>query len=260
MEEFEKIRAAVRGKKILLFGPPGSGKGNRARDLEALGLIPVASGIALRAKVRDDAESELSRKALGFMKAGELVPDEIVTPIVMEHLRREECRENGFVLDGFPRTKSQADFLFSRIELDLVLLLQVPRKFLAYGVVEANRRVCVKCAKGYSDFDPPARGDACDRCGGDIVKRADDTSDTLQKRLNLYDEQTMALLPDLEVKGIVVALPITVGNDVAVDPKHLKMLRGEVYWTETDQGDKARMLNFDGMRQRLFDLLASRFL
>ncbi len=260
MKEPDKIKAAVRGKKILLFGPPGSGKGNRSKDLEALGLIPVASGIALRAKIRDDDESELSKKAQGFMKAGGLVPDEIVTPIVMEHLQRKECRENGFILDGFPRTKSQADFLFSQIEMDLVLLLQVPRKFLAFGVVEANRRVCVKCAKGYSDFDPPAREDVCDRCGADIVKRADDTGETINKRLQLYDEQTKAILPDLEAKGIVVELPITVGNDVAVDPKHLKMLRGEVYWTETDQDDKARMLNFDGMRQRLFELLAHRFL
>ncbi|MFQ5953777.1 MAG: adenylate kinase family protein [Kiloniellales bacterium] len=243
-----------------MLGPPGCGKGNRAKDLKALGLVHVASGIALRAKVREDPDSELSKKARACMQCGELVPDEIVVPVVMEHLNREECRERGFVLDGFPRTKAQADLLFSNIDLDLVLHLDVPRNFLVYGVVEGNRRACVDCAAGYSDFDPPRVEDVCDRCGGEIVRRADDNAETISKRLDGYDAETRAFLPDLEAKGIVEVLPITVDDDEQIDDRCLKKLRGEVYWAETDDGGKARMLNLEGMRERLYRFLAQKFL
>jgi adenylate kinase len=260
MDNLENITAAVLGKKILLFGPPGSGKGNRSKDLEALGLVHVASGVALRARVREDPDSALSKKALEFMKRGELVPDEIVVPVVMAHLNRKQCLENGFVLDGFPRTKPQADLLFSKVDLDLVLYLDVPRDFLVYGVVEGARRACVRCSTGYSDFDPPKIEGVCDRCGGEIVKRVDDDAETIKKRLNNYDEETGSFLLDLEAMGIVEVLPITVGNDEQIDDNYLKKLRGEVYWAETDQGGKARMLNLEGMRERLHRLLAERFL
>ena len=222
MENLQKLKALVRGKKIVLVGPPGSGKGNRSDDLKALGLVHVASGIALRARVRDDPDSELSQKALEFMKQGDLVPDEIVVPIVMEHLNRQECRENGLVLDGFPRNKAQAEILFSRIDIDLVLHLDVPRKHLVYGVVQANRRSCVDCAAGYSDFTSPMVEGVCDKCGGKIVKRADDNAETIENRLNLYEEETKPFLPDLEVKGILEVLPITVIDDDVIDDKYLK--------------------------------------
>ena len=213
MENLEKLKVAVRGKKIILFGPPGCGKGNRSRDLKALGLVHVASGIALRAKVRDEADSELSKKAFEFMKRGDLVPDEIVVNIVMEHLNQEECRKNGFALDGFPRTKAQAEVLFSQFGIDLVLYLDVPRKFLVYGVVEGNRRACVDCAAGYSDFDPPEVEGVCDKCGSKLVGRADDNTETIENRFKLYDEQTKSFLQDLEARGIVEVLPITGSDD-----------------------------------------------
>jgi adenylate kinase len=259
MVDLEKLKAAVRGTKIHLFGPPGCGKGNRSKDLQALGLIHVASGIALRAKVRDDPESELSKTARSVMEKGDLVPDEIVVPVVMEHLLRPECRENGFVLDGFPRTKAQADLLFSKLDLDLVLHLDVPRNFLVYGVVEGNRRACAACATGYSDFDPPRVEGVCDRCGGAVVLRADDNAETIERRLDGYDAETRAFLPDLEARGIVEVLPITVGDDEEVDDGHLKNLRGEVYRVDTEDGASARMLNLDGMRERLYRFLAEKF-
>lgn len=260
MENLEPLKKAIRGKRIHLFGPPGCGKGNRSKDLAALGLVHVASGVALRAKVRDDPDSELSGRARACMERGDLVPNEIVVPIVLEHLLRDECREKGFVLDGFPRTKTQADLLFSKIDLDLVLHLHVPRNFLVYGVVEGNRRACAQCAAGYSDFDPPKVEAVCDRCGGDIVGRADDTAEIIEKRLVGYDEETRAFLPDLENKGIVAVLPITVGDDEDIDEDHLKKLRGEVYWADTGDGGKARMLNLDGMREKLYRFLENKFL
>jgi len=259
MDDLVKLKAAVQGKRIHLFGPPGCGKGNRSKDLQALGLIHVASGIALRAKVRDDPDSELSKTARNVMERGDLVPDAIVVPVVMAHLERPECREQGFVLDGFPRTKAQADLLFSKADLDLVLHLDVPRKFLVYGVVEGARRACAACATGYSDFDPPRVEGRCDRCGGEVVRRADDNAETIERRLDGYDAETKAFLPDLEARGIVEVLPITVGDDEKIDDRYLKKLRGEVYRIETDDGTKARMLNLDGMRERLHRFLTAKF-
>lgn len=260
MANLEPLKQAIRGKRIHLFGPPGCGKGNRSKDLVALGLVHVASGVALRAKVRDDPDSELSRQARACMERGDLVPDDIVVPIVLEHLLSDACRDRGFVLDGFPRTKTQADLLFARLELDLVLHLEVPRNFLVYGVVGGNRRACAKCAAGYSDFDPPGREGVCDRCGGDVVGRADDNTATIEKRLRGYDRETRTFLPDLEDKGIVETLPITVGDDEEIDGALLKRLRGEVYWADTDDGGKARMLNLDGMRERLYRFLQDKYL
>jgi len=260
MINLESLRSAVKGKRIILFGPPGGGKGNRSKDLAALGLVHVASGIALRAKVHDDPDSELSKKALDFMKRGELVPDEIIVPIVMEHLKQKECVENGFVLDGFPRTKAQKDILFSQIKIDLVIYLDVPKKFLVYGVVEGNRRACANCARGYSDFDPPKIEGVCDRCSGSLVRRADDNTVTVLTRQELYEEQTKSFLPELEAMGIVKVLPIIVSDKDDVDKKYLKKLKGEVYWAKTDDGGKGRMLNLDGMRRRLYSFLAAEFM
>jgi len=259
-KNLEKLKDAVRGKKILLFGPPGSGKGNRSRDLEALGLVHVSSGIALRAKVKDDPESELSENAASYMERGELVPDEIIVPIIMDHLSREKCQKNGFVLDGFPRTKAQAEALFSKIKIDLALYLDVPRKFLVYGIIEGKRRICVDCATGYSDFDLPHIEGICDKCGGRLVKRADDHIETIENRLKLYDEQTKPFLPYIKKKTTLDILPITARDEEEIDEKYLKTLKGQVYWVETDDGGKARILNLEGMRERLYNLLAERFL
>lgn len=259
MVDLQKLKAAMGGKRIHLFGPPGCGKGNRSKDLQALGLVHVASGIALRARVSDDPDSELSKTAKAVMARGALVPDEIVVPIVMEHLQRPQCREHGFVLDGFPRTRAQAGLLFKKVDLDLVIHLEVPRNFLVYGVVNGNRRACSVCASGYSDFDPPRQEGICDSCGGAIVSRADDNAQTIEKRLDGYDVETRAFLPDLEARGIVQRLPITVGDDEEIDERYLKKLNGQVYRVETDNGTMARMLNLQGMRQRLHRFLSRQF-
>jgi adenylate kinase len=258
-KNLEKLKDAVRGKKILLFGPPGSGKGNRSRDLEALGLVHVSSGIALRATIKDDPESELSKNARSCMERGELVPDEIIVPIIMNHLSQEKCQKNGFILDGFPRTKVQAEALFSKIKIDLALYLDVPRKFLVFGIIEGNRRICVECATGYSDFDLPHIEGICDKCGGRLVRRADDQVETIENRLKLYDEQTKPFLSYIKTHTTLEILPITVSDKDKIDKKFLKTLKGQVYWVDTDEGGKARMLNLEGMRERLYNLLAEKF-
>jgi adenylate kinase len=220
----------------------------------------VASGIALRGRIRDNPDSELSIKASGFMSRGELVPDEIIVPIIMEHLNSRECIENGFVLDGFPRTKAQAEILLSQIDLHLALYLDVPSKFLSYGVIEGNRRACEKCSAGYSNFDPPRSVGLCDKCGGNLVRRIDDNLEVIEKRLQQYDNQNESLLPFIKSKVAIEILPITVTNHEQVNEKHLKKFKGSIYMVETDDGDKKRMLNLEGMRERLYRLLADRFL
>lgn len=260
MKDHKDLKAAIKGKKILLFGPPGSGKGNRSRDLEALGLVHVSSGIALRTTINDNLETMQAKRASDFMKRGELVPDDIVVPVVLDYLDREECWKKGFVLDGFPRTKIQSDILDAHIDLDLVLYLDVPGNFLITGIIEGNRRGCSECGAGYSDFDPPKVEGICDKCAGKITRRADDKTTTIKNRLKLYKKQTRSFLPDLEVKGIVRVLPIIVNTDEEIENKYLKKLKDKIYWVETDLGKKVRMLNLAGMKERLYRLLAEYFL
>ncbi len=123
MENLKKLKATIKGKKILLLGPTGSGKGNRAKDLKALGLVHLGLGAILREKVRNDPNSEVSQKVIETTEKGTLLPDEIVFPIVLDCLNQKDCQQYGFVLEGFPRTKAQADKLVSKVDLDIVFLL-----------------------------------------------------------------------------------------------------------------------------------------
>jgi adenylate kinase len=260
MEHLERLKAAIKGKKILLLGPTGSGKGNRTKDLTALGLSHIGLGAILREKVRSDPDSELSRKVIETTEKGTLLPDEIVVPIIMDHLSQKVCEERGFVLEGFPRTKPQADLLFPQIDLDLVLLLDVPKAFLIDGITRFNRRSCVECLTTYSDFDLPKVEGICDKCGKKLIRRMSDSVERVKTRLKIYEEEIKTFLPDLVAKGIVQGLPIIVEDDEVIEETYLKKLKGEIYWVQTDQGSTARMLNYEGMRRRLYSLLAERLL
>jgi adenylate kinase len=260
VENVEELKAAIKGKRILLLGPTGSGKGNRTKDLKALGLVHIGLGAILREKVRNDPTSALSKKVNETTKKGTLLPDEIVVPIVMEHLNQSECQERGYVLEGFPRTKAQADLLFPKINLDLVLLLDVPKAFLVDGIMLFNRRSCEACLSTYSDFDLPQVEGICDKCGHKLIRRMSDSMERVKTRLEMYEEEIKTFLPDLEAEGIVQVLPITVPDDKIIEEKCLKKLQGEIYWVRTDNGGKARMLNYEGMRKRLYDILKEKLL
>jgi adenylate kinase len=259
MNTLEQLKTAVRGKRLLLLGPSGSGKGNRSRDLEALGLMHVGLGAMMREHVRSDPDSELSLRIIETTKSGTLLPDDVVAPIVLEYLDRKECKERGFVLEGFPRTKAQADLLLSRVDIDIVFLLQVPRAFLVDGIMKFNRRSCIECGTTYSDFDMPEREGVCDRCGNELIRRMSDSLERVRNRLKTYEDEIETFLSDFEAKGIVQELHITVGDDKIIDDKYCKKLKGEVFLVETDDGRKARMLNYDGMRIRLYRVLEERF-
>lgn len=259
MMDVQRLAKAMRGKKILLIGMKGSGKGNRSKDLKALGLIHIGLGILMREQVRKDPSSDLSRRIVETTDKGELLPDGIVVPIILDRLNQKDCRERGFVLDGFPRTKKQADLLLSRMNFDLALYLDVPTAFLVDGIVRFGRRSCIGCAANYSDFDPPKVEGVCDRCGNRLERRQSDNLEVIEARLKSDEKEIGAFLPDFRDKGVLQVLPITVPDDRQVDPEHLKKLKGDIYWVRTDTGDKARMLNYEGMRLRLYKLLDARF-
>ena len=112
----------------------------------------------------------------------------------------------------------------------------------------------------YSDFDPPRTEGFCDKCGGKLILRMSDSVERVKARLNIFEQETSAFLPDLKARGILHVLPITVDNNQRIDSKYLKKLNGRVFWVQTDDGGKARMLNYDGMRIRLYQFLQERFL
>ena len=107
---------------------------------------------------------------------------------------------------------------------------------------------------------PPRKEGICDKCGGKLIKRTDDNIKTIENRLKLYEEQTKPSLQDIQTKTNVGILPITVSDEEVIDDRYLKKLKGRVYWAQTDQGGKARMLNLEGMKKRLYNLLSEKFM
>jgi len=182
--------------RIVLMGPPGAGKGTQAQMLKQMFGIPhISTGDLLRQAVKE--ETPLGKQARAYMDKGELVPDELVTAMVAERLQHADCA-SGFLLDGFPRTITQADALaeeLSRCEkrLDGVVSIMVPRVDLVERL--SGRRVCRECGAMYHErFDPPKRAGVCDKCQGVLYQRSDDNAETVSARLLVYEGATAPLL------------------------------------------------------------------
>ncbi len=194
---------------IILMGPQGAGKGTQA-DIIAprLGLIKLSTGDLFRSAVA--AGSELGRLAQGYLDRGELVPDDITLAIVEERLEQiaEDPNVRGALFDGFPRTRAQAEgldvLLAKRDErLAAVIEIDVPRETLIARL--AGRRYCPACGATYHvEFNPPQKAGICDRCGGPLVQRPDDTPEAIRRRLDLYDEQTAPLLDFYQQRGLLI--------------------------------------------------------
>jgi adenylate kinase len=191
--------------RIILLGPPGSGKGTQASALEARESIPhIASGDLLRANVRD--HTELGRRAKPYMDRGELVPDDLILDMMAERLSEPDARQ-GYVLDGFPRTVAQAEALAERLEqlgaqLDAVVYLNVPEAEILRRL--SGRRTCPSCNAIYHvDTMPPRRAGVCDKCGAALIQRDDERPEVVRNRLEVYADQTHPLLDYYRQRGLL---------------------------------------------------------
>lgn len=181
---------------LILLGPPGSGKGTQAQRIVERYRIPqISTGDILRAAVKQG--SPLGQQAKGFMDRGELVPDEVVIGIIEERLKASDCQE-GFILDGFPRTTPQAEALQTILTnlgktIDHVLNIEVESEELVRRLT--GRRTCKTCGSMFHIlFHPPKRENICDRCGGPLYQREDDREETIRTRLKEYERQTAPLI------------------------------------------------------------------
>jgi len=191
--------------RLVIFGPPGAGKGTQAKMLsEKLGVPHIATGDIFREAVK--AGTELGRLAKQYMDRGELVPDEVVIGIVEERLRRPDCSK-GFILDGFPRTIKQAEVLDEMLQkmgvkLDAVVNLEVSEDEVVKRI--SLRRTCRNCGAIYHLItNPPKKEGVCDKCGGELYQRDDDREETVRSRLRVYRQQTEPLLKFYEQRGLL---------------------------------------------------------
>lgn len=189
--------------RAVLLGPPGAGKGTQAVKLVDKYAIPqISTGDIFRKNIKEG--TALGKKAQEYMNAGELVPDELVVDLVVDRLQQDDCA-NGYLLDGFPRTIFQAEQLDKFLaeqgqELDAVINFEVGHDTLIERLT--GRRVCKKCGASYHIVNvPPQVEGVCDRCGGELEQRKDDTVETAENRISVYNESTAPLIAYYEKTG-----------------------------------------------------------
>jgi adenylate kinase len=185
-----------RAGNLVLIGPPGAGKGTQAKMLiKRFGIPQISTGEILRAAVKEKTPLGLQAKAL--MDRGELVTDEIAVGIVEQRLTKPDC-DQGFILDGFPRTIKQADELKKMLQIrgkaiDHAISIDVDKEELLARIT--GRLTCRGCGKGFHEvFDPPRAGGRCDDCSGELYQRDDDREETMRNRLDVYERQTAPLV------------------------------------------------------------------
>ncbi len=193
---------------IILFGPPGAGKGTQASLLkERLGINHVSSGDLFRHHLRNN--SPLGIKAAEYMNSGLLVPDELTIQIILDKLSQLPA-EQGFMLDGFPRTLSQAKALSTQLHqcsmtIDAVIFINVDESELLKRL--NGRYICEKCQKPYNINDATGGQNSCDECGGDLYQREDDKPEAIEKRIQLYRQETVPVLDYYKSQNILHDIP-----------------------------------------------------
>ena len=196
----------IPGVRLVVLGKQGAGKGTQCVRLSHHYVVPhVSTGDMLRSEVK--SRSPLGQRAHSLMEQGELIPDEMVMEMVGGRLSERDTTGRGFVLDGCPRTTVQAESLEKIVQpfgLDIVIDLQVPTNLVMKRL--ASRRVCVDCGANYSTAAPPLVNWTCDVCGGEVVQREDDTEEAIERRLNLYEEETAPLLDWYKERSLLVEI------------------------------------------------------
>jgi len=194
---------------IILFGPPGAGKGTQAEIISKdLSIPTISTGAIIRGAVKDETPMGLSAKK--YMDAGALVPDEVVIGIIKERLAKDDC-QNGFILDGFPRTVPQAVALDAMgVKIDVVASLEVPDQAIVDRM--SGRRVCKTCgATFHTIYNPSAKGEKCDVCDADLLIRDDDKPEVVLNRHVTYHNETEPLKAYYDEKGILKSIDGTKG-------------------------------------------------
>jgi len=177
--------------KAIIFGPPGSGKGTYASRLhDKLSVDVIAMGDIFREIMKEN--TPLGKKVKGFVEKGQLVPDDVVTEVLKQRLAKVSSGK-GFILDGFPRTIEQARALDSIVKIDVIVQLTVPDWIIIERL--STRRICKSCGEVYNVryLKPKAEGQ-CDKCGGQLYQRSDDTAEVIKDRILVYERQTQPIL------------------------------------------------------------------
>lgn len=201
--------------KIIMLGAPGAGKGTQAKQISSRYEIPhISTGDIFRANIKNG--TELGKKAKEYMDQGALVPDELTCDLVMDRIKQDDCK-NGFVLDGFPRTIPQAEALDNALtkigeKMDFAINVDVPDENIVTRM--SGRRACLECGATYHIVSiPPKKEGICDNCGSKLVLRDDDKPETVQKRLDVYHEQTQPLIDYYDKQGILKTVDGTVSAE-----------------------------------------------
>ena len=211
----------MKNSKFILFGPPGSGKGTFSSQIKKVlpSLVHISTGDIFRENLKN--ETPLGKKAQGYMDKGELVPDEVVIDMVRDRVKKEDVKENGYILDGFPRTLSQAKALSEFSEPDLFLLLEVDRDILKKRIL--GRYSCKKCGAIYNKYTkPPKEEGICDKCGAEIKfeQRTDDNEETLKNRLDTYEKNAKPVIKYYKKKKLLKR--VNAENTLALSEEEIK--------------------------------------
>jgi adenylate kinase len=206
--------------KIIMLGAPGAGKGTQAKKIAEKYSIPhISTGDIFRANIKGG--TELGMKAKSYMDQGQLVPDEVTINMLLDRISAADC-ENGYVLDGFPRTIPQAESLTKALDargekIDYAIDVDVPDQAIVTRM--SGRRACVNCGATYHIvYNAPKKEGVCDACGENLVLRDDDKPETVQKRLTVYHDQTQPLIDYYKNAGVLRSVDGTKDlNDVFAD-------------------------------------------
>lgn len=205
--------------KIIMLGAPGAGKGTQAKMLsERYGIPHISTGDIFRMNIKNN--TKLGQKAKGYMDAGQLVPDELVVDLVVDRIKAKDCMK-GFILDGFPRTIPQAEALDYALnnqneKIDYAINVDVPDENIIKRM--SGRRACVGCGATYHlVYNPTKTEGVCDVCGEKLILRDDDKPETVQKRLDVYHEQTQPLIDYYNKKEVILTVDGTQDIDVVYD-------------------------------------------